>query len=523
MSGRRLKLRKIRDVLRYKYEYGLSHTKIAGALGVGKGSVHNIIERFSKSGHTWPLPENLSDSDLESWLYPETADKHHQNATLDMDYLEKELRRPHVTLQLLYEEYRAEHPDGLSRSVFYERFSKYRLKKPDMKVIHKGGDLLFVDFSGDGLEYIDRETGEIHSVELFVCSWGASSYSYAECLETQRIEDFIPCHPMCFEYFGAVPHGLVPDNLKSGVKKACRYDPVLNPLYRKMAEHYGTAIIPTRVRKPKDKAVVESNVLHIQRFILGRLRNREFFSLSEINEAVWENLKEFNIRPMKDYGGMSRKERFLEIDLPYAKPLPAKRFMITDIKFNLRVAPNYHIRYKDHYYSVPWEYVRKRVDVYQVGNIIEIYHDNCHVCRHRFGTRRYHYTTVTEHMPKEHRFVRGWSKGWFIFEAGKTGPGTAEAVKTIMEQKEHIQQGFNASLGVLRFAKLYSPKRLENACLRALHFKNVSYHSIKTILEQKLDEEPLIKTGKTAQRTLFHDNIRGAEYYKYQERINYNA
>jgi transposase len=520
VSRRRLPLKKIREILQYKYSHYLSNEKIAKALGIGKGSVHNVIERFNRCGLTWPLPSEMSDSTLDDALYPQEATS--QKPLPNMAYLEKEIRLPNVTLQLLYEEYRKEHPDGLGRTAFYEYFSRFRSSKPDMKVIYKGGDILFIDFSGDGLEYIRKETGEIVDVELFVCSWGASSHSYAEGVESQCKEDFVHCHVHAFEYFKAVPNGLVPDNLKSAVTKNNRYDPTLNPLYRKMAEHYNTAIIPARPAKPQDKAVVESNVLHIQRYILARLRNRHFYSLREVNEAIWELLEEFNSRGMKDYGYQSRKQRFAELDQPYAKELPAKRFMVTDLQENVRVAPNYHIRYKDHYYSVPWEFVRKRVDVYQVGNIIEIYHDHTHMCRHLFSTRKYHYTTTTEHMPAEHRFVKGWSKSYFIFEAGKVGPATAEAVKVIMEKKDHVQQGFNAALGVLRFAKVYSPKRLEDASNRALHFKCCSYPAIKSILEQKLDKQTLGTSDNMEQCSLFHDNIRGADYYQTSPERNYH-
>lgn len=273
MSRGRLSVRRTREVLRYKFENEMSLERISKALGIGKGSVYNTISRFEESGLNWPLPPDYPDSRLESVLYPSAADR---GPLPDVAYLEKELRRPHVTLQLLYEEYREGHLDGLGRTAFYEHFARYRQRKPDMKVIHKGGDKLFIDFSGDGLEYVNRNTGEIVPVEFFVCSWGASSYSYGEALETQRGDDFVPCHGHAFEYFGGVPHALVPDNLKSGVTKACRYDPELNPLYGEMARHYGTVVLPARVRKPKDKAVVESNVLHTQRFILARLRNRTF-------------------------------------------------------------------------------------------------------------------------------------------------------------------------------------------------------------------------------------------------------
>lgn len=515
MSRGRISMRRIREVLCYKMEYKLSNNRIAGALGISKGAVHSILTRFKSSGLSWPLPDELSDTSLEASLYCTENPRPGLPPLPEIDYLENELRHPHVTLQLLFEEYKEAHPDGIGRTRFYEYFSKYRSQKPDMKIIHKGGDLLFIDYSGDGLEYVDRTTGEIVPTELFVCSWGASSYSYAESTLSQKTEDFVQSHDRAFQYFKAVPHALVPDNLKSGVKKACRYDPELNPLYSSLAKHYHTAIIPARVAAPKDKAVVESNVGHIQRFILARLRNRCFYSLQEINEAIQEILEFYNNRPMKDYGNQSRKERFEKLDRPYSKAIPKEHFKITKIKTGVRVAPNYHICYDGYFYSVPYNLVRQRVDVYQSGTILEIYHDNRHICRHLVNRNRYkRYTTKTEHMPPEHQFVRGWSKKYFIFEAGKIGPATAEAIKIIMTRQEHVQQGFNAALGVLRFAKAYSEKRLENACKRAVHFKNASYRSIKSILEQNLDSQALEYAEENNNTpAVMHKNIRGSNYY----------
>lgn len=505
-------MKRIREILRYKFDHSLSNERISRALSISKGNIHNILHRFKESDLSWPLPEGIRDTELEFSLYKEPPKT--KDGLPDITYLEKELRRPHVTLQRLYEEYKDACPTGMGRTQFYEYFSKHRPPKVDMKMIHKSGDLIFTDYSGDGLEYTDRTTGEIVPVELFVCAWGASNYSYADATLSQKTEDWVQSHDRAFQYFGAVSHGLVPDNLKSGVKKVSRYDPEINPLYARLAEHYKTAVIPARVAKPKDKAIVENAVLHIQRFILARLRNRRFYSLYEVNSAISEELELFNSRPMKDYGNQSRKQRFKELDLPYAKPLPKERFKITEIKNGVRVAPNYHLRYKDCYYSVPFNYVRCRVDVFQTGRILEIYRDNQHVCRHLMSIKKYSYTTKKEHMPPEHRFVRGWSKSYFIFEAGKIGAATAEAVKQIMEFKEHAQQGYNTAMGILRFAKVYSKERVENACKRALYFKSISYRSIKSILEQELDKEPLEENcSVNTMNSVLHSNIRGARYY----------
>lgn len=516
MSRGRTGVRKIRDVLRYRYQHSLSNERIAGALGISKGTVHNILERFVSSGLRWPLPQDLSDSGLEVALYgqrrPEQGDAGAAPKP-DVPHLEEELSKPHVTLQLLYEEYRGAHPEGLGRSAFYEYFERHRSRKPDMKMVHKGGDLLFVDYSGDGLEYVQRETGVLVPVTLFVCAWGASSFCYAEATETQRVLEFVSSQVRAFDYFGCVCHGLVPDNLKSAVQNASRYDPTFNPLYRQMAEHYGTVILPARVVRPKDKAVVESAVLQVQRFILARLRNRTFFNLDEINQAIAELLEQLNDRPMKDHGGQTRRQRFERDDKPYAQPLPSGRFAVTHLAPGLLVARNYHIRYQDHYYSVPHHLVGRRVDVYQVGMVLEIYHDNQHVCRHPVQTRKYGYTTHPQHMPPEHAFVRGWSKEYFIGEGAKVGAATAEALKQTMQRQQHVQQGFNAAMGILRLAKAYGSQRVEKACERALHFGTPAYRSIKSILDQNLEQQPLSDPSGPASQPVAHDNIRGSTYY----------
>jgi len=317
------------------------------------------------------------------------------------------------------------------------------------------------------------------------------------------------------EYFGCVSSALVPDNLKSGVIKPCWYEPELNPLYRKMAEHYGTVILPARVRRPQDKAVVESNVLHLQRYILGRLRNRTFFSLVEVNHALHELLEDFNNRPMKEYGGQSRSERFEQLDKPYAKPLAVERYSISKIKLNLRVGPNYHIEFERHHYSVPFQLVKEKVDVHQSGNILELYHKGEHVCRHRKQPPNYGYTTTDSHMPPNHRFIKGINPSWLVFKGGEVGPNTAEVIKTVLKRRQHPEQGYKSSLGILRLADKFSRDRLELSSRRALHFNSISYKSIKAILESSLDGQPLNNdsTSENQFQPARHDNIRGEQYY----------
>ena len=515
MCRGRTSMRKIRQVLDYRLSKNISAEQTALALDLSKGSVINYLERFEKSKLPWPLPDTLTDTALEEALFPPLPCPHELPAEPlpDIAYIEKELARPHVTLQRLWEEYAEQHPDGLKRTAFYEHFARHRPPKISMKMIHKGGDKVFSDYSGDGLEYIDRTTGEIVPVDLFVCAWGASSYTFIEGSETQKTPDFTMSHVRALSFFRVAPFAFVLDNTKSGVKKSDRYDPIANPVYGKMAEHYHVAFLPARVRKPKDKAVVESAVLQAQRFILARLRNRQFFSLAEVNAAIREELEIFNNRPMKEYGGQSRRQRFEEFDKPYAQPLPAEPFKISSVRIDVRVAPNYHIRFNDHFYSVPHHLVSQKVDIYQIGSIIEIYHDNVPLCRHQVGAPNFGYTTKNEHMPPNHSFVKGWSKEWFIAKGAEIGPAATDAVAKIMMSREHVQQGFNAALGVLRLAKVYSPQRLECACQRAIYFNSVTFRSIKSILEQHLDKQAFLPLKTTPEAPLVHENIRGAQYY----------
>jgi transposase len=508
-------MRKIRQVLEYRLSKNISAEQTSLALSLSKGSVINYLERFERSKLPWPLPETLTDTALEEALFPPLPPSHDAPAEPlpDIGYIEKEIVRPHMTLQRLWEEYAEQHPDGLKRTAFYDHVARHRPPEITMKVIHKGGDKVFSDYSGDGLEYIDRRTGEIIDVDLFVCAWGASSFTFAEGSESQKTRDFALSHVHGLEYFGVAPFAFVLDNTKSGVKKSDRYDPVANPVYGKMADHYHVAFLPARVLKPQDKAIVESAVLQAQRIILARLRNRQFFSLDEVNAAVREELEALNNRPMKEYGGQTRRQRFEELDKPYAQQLPAEPFKISLVKVDVLVGHNYHIRFEDHFYSVPHHLATQRVDVYQIGPIIEIYHDNVHVCRHQAGPPNFGYATTTEHMPPSHAFVKGWSKEWFIAKSTEIGPATAEAASQIMNGRGHVQQGFNAVMGVLRLAKVYSPQRLERACQRATYYKSTTLKAIKTILEQHLDNQTFLPLPTQSQPPVVHENIRGPQYY----------
>jgi len=515
-------MRKLREILRLHIESKLSNQQIADALRISKTTVFNTLSRFKESEITWPISEDMPDTELEARIYRKESSKDKEGILPDIEYIHEELSRPHMTLELLWNEYAQNNPEGLSRSSFYRHYRKYRKGlSVSMKVIHKGGDKVFVDYSGDGLRYYNRETGKWVETEFFVSSWGASSHSYAECSESQGSQDWVKSHIRAVQYFGCVPNAFVPDNLKSGVTKASFYEPEINALYEKFAQHYGSVILPARVRKPRDKPVVESNILHLQRFIFGRLRNRTFFSLAELNQAVWEALELYNDRPMQQYK-KSRRERFELLDKPYAKPLPSEAFQFTQVKYDVRVAPNYHIEFDKHYYSVPHEIARQCIDVYQINNILEIYHDGEHICRHKKGAANYRYTTKDEHMPSNHKFVKGWSAPWFIAQANKTGPAMAELVTRVMQNRKHPEQGFRTAMGLLSLSKKYPKHRVEKAAERALYFGNLTCKAMKAILEQGLEGNAIAqkqhqnkKTVSAVSRTNLHENIRGQEYYNH--------
>lgn len=512
-------MRKIKEALRLHLECGLGKQKTAMALGISKASVVNYIHRFERSGLTWPLQPSITEKELEARLFLISGKEEGTEKPLpDFEHVIKKLGRPHLTRKLLWQEYKEAHPDGMGLSRFYELLNHHiTSSKLTMKIHHKGGDKLFVDYSGDGLSYVDRETGEVVGVELFVCSWGASSYSYAECTHTQGLEDWTASHVRAFRYFGCVPNATVPDNLKSGVKRPDWYDPDINPTYAKLAEHYNTTILPARVRKPKDKAVVESNVLHVQRYILGRLRNRTFFSLAEINEAVRDLLEGFNAQPMQVYK-VSRRERFLEMDKPYAKPLPAEAFKIKEIKIGVKVGPDYHVQYRKHFYSVPYTLLSKRVEIHLAGRIVQIYCDNERVASHQMGPSNYSYSTTRSHMPQSHRFVGGLNASQLIFLAGKIGTHTSTLVKRTLDNKKHPEVGYRQALGILGLKKQYPEERVEKACQRALHFDCIKRRDVLSILKKGMDKQalPHMKTEvePVLGGSLFHDNIRGEGYYK---------
>ncbi len=411
----------------------------------------------------------------------------------------------------MWDEYKAQYPDGYQYSYFADLYRDYA-KKLDlsMRQVHHAGEKLFIDYCGQTVPVIDAETGEVHDCQVFVAVLGASNYAYAEATFTQSLPDWSGSHVRAFEFIGGVPEILVPDNLLTGITKPCRYEPGINRTYQELAVHYGAVVMPARVRKPKDKAKVEAGVQIVQRWILAALRNREFFSLAELNAAIRELLQRLNDRPFKKLPG-SRRSRFLELDKPALKPLPAVPFTFAEWKIKKRPGIDYHVEVYDNYYSVPYQLRREYLDIRMTEATVEAFFRGKRVASHIRSYGKGKHSTLPEHMPKAHRDYAEWTPERVIRWAAETGTATAELVTAILAKHQHPQQGFRSCLGIISLAKQFGKERVEAACKRALLIGGASFKSVKSILETGLDKKPLPE--QTPSRAIAHCNIRGSEYY----------
>ena len=508
----RLSMRKIREVLRLHLACGLSARRIAQSTAIGRTTVGEYLQRFNASGLSWPLPETLSDTELEQRLFPPAPKvPTEQRPVPDWHQVHTELRRPGVTQFLLWQEYKQAHPAGFQYSWFCDQYRLWRgTIDRSMRQSHLAGEKLFVDCAGQTVEVTDRRTGEVRQAQIFVAVLGASNYTFAEATWSQQLADWIGSHVRAFDFFGGVSAVIVPDNLKSGVHKAHRYEPDLNPSYAEMARHYGTSVLPARVRKPKDKAKVEGGVLLVERWILAALRNRTFFSLRELNQAIRALLDRLNQRAFKKLPG-SRRDHFETIDKPALMPLPTTPYVFAEWK-KARVHIDYHVEVDGHYYSVPHTLVKRQLDVRYSTTTVECFHQGQRVASHVRSALKGRHTTVAEHMPKAHREYAQWTPQRLIAWAQKTGPATASLIETILRRRKHPQQGFRTCLGILRLSQSYGEERLEAACRRALLIGAYSYKSLDSILRNGLDRQTTDPQQELS-LDVEHDDIRGAHYY----------
>jgi transposase len=504
-------MRKIAKVLRLKWECQQSNRAIARSCSISHSTVAEYLDRAQKAGLSWPLPEDMGEDELFDLLFPKAPQSGSRVIPCpDWSWVHTELRKKSVTLRLLWVEYREAHPDGYGYSQFCALYRKWAgCLNPSMRFEHKGGEKVFVDYAGQTVPVVDPHTGEVHAAQIFIGVLGASNYTYAEAHESQELPNWISAHVRMFSFFGGAPEIIVPDNLKAGVKHPCRYEPDLNPTYQDLARHYGIAVIPTRVRKPKDKAKAEVGVQVVERWILARLRNRTFFNLTDLNEAIGELLDELNARSM-EHLERSRRELFEELDRPALKPLPEQPYEFAIWK-KARVNIDYHVEFEKHYYSVPYTLIHKEVYVRATQLAIEIYHNNKRVASHRRIKAPGRHTTVAEHMPPAHQKYLEWSPERLVNWAKKTGPHTAQLVHVLLQSRQHPQQAYRSCLGLLRLGDRYGQERLEAACRRALPAGIHSYKGVKNILDAKLDQVEIEEPSAVIPAS--HENVRGQEYY----------
>ena len=505
-------MRTIREIARLHLNKQLSLRAIAGACNLSVSTVQGYVKKIEALGLDYEAFTAIPDKALAERLKPVPKIRDLRPGP-DIQGLVEELKRSgtHITRQLLYEEYQQQHPDGYKKTRFYEMLNEWEMQdKATMRLTHTPGEKLFIDFSGDKPSWINPETGELMTPELYVAVLGGTSNTFACAVSSQKDEDFATATVKAFEYFGGCPQLLVIDNLKSGVSHACYYDPEINPTFADLARHYSVAVLPARVRKPRDKAKVETGVLQVQRRILAPLRNRRFFSLEELNAAIAQELEALNSRLMYQYC-KSRKELFMELEQHRLAPLPKERFTIGYWK-KAKVHIDYHISVDKSFYSVPFRLIGKQVDIKYTGHVVSVYHEGEVVAQHIRTLKLGQYVTDAAHMPHEHRFYREWSPERIRSWGSKIGPNTAALMDRIMLSKVHPEHGFRSCLGVIRLAKTYSPERLERAALKALELNLTNYKSIKSMMAKGLDTVTLFDQYASVDG-IAHQNIRGGDYY----------
>jgi transposase len=510
-------MRKIKDILRLRHEAGLPYRGIASALNIGYGTVVDYLNRAQQAGLGWPVPEGLHERDLGRLLFPTQAVTGQRRfAEPDFPEVCRELKRKGVTKLLLWQEYRQQHPDdGYSYAQFCHRYRVWLgCQQRSMRQVHRAGEKLFVDYCGPTMEVVNPDTGEYRQAQVFVAVLGASNYTFACASWSQKQADWLNAHVKAFEFFGGVPELVVPDNLKSAVRKTHRYEPDINPSYQQLASHYQCAIVPARPCKPRDKAKAEVAVQIVERWIMARLRHQTFFTLASLNQAIRLLLDDLNQRPFKKLPG-TRLSQFERLDKPVLRALPAQSYQYADIK-QARVHIDYHIEYDKHYYSVPHPLVKQAVEVHATDSAVAICHQGQRVASHPRSYRQGAHSTCQEHMPQAHQAMHGWSPERFLNWAGDIGTETREVVSCLLQEKRHSEQSYRRVLALLSNAKKYGRERLNQACGRALLIGSPTRSSVESILKQGLDRIALEPPRHAVQEELsldHHENVRGEEYY----------
>ena len=506
MAQERLSLRKIREVLRLKHEVGWSNRAIARACCISNSTVGEYLARAKQAKLEWPLPDELGEEELYQKLFPEgEKPKIAERPMPNWEEVHRELSRRGVTLMLLWQEYREKHPDGYGRSQFCEHYQRWnQAHTTSMRLPHKGGEVMEVDYAGMTLPITNPETGEVNQAAVFVATLPASSYTYVEVQPSQELQHWLAGHVRAFAFFGGVPKILRPDNLKTGVKKPNYYEPDLNPSYQELAEHYHVAVLPARVKKPKDKPHVENSVQNVERWVLAPLRNKTFFSVGEASRAIGPLLQALNQKEMQHLG-KSRRQLFEEVDQPVLLPLPEHPYEFARWK-NARVNIDYHVAFEGHYYSVPHTLVGQEVQIRATERMLAIFHHSQQVAIHPLSNVPGRFSTSADHMPSQHRFVLNTDSDFFLREAAKLGPQMAAYMTAVLRSRPYPQQAFRTCLGILDMARKYLPIQLEVACQHLLSAHLLTYKDLKSELEH-------LTKDVSVQPLPVHEHVRGDTYY----------
>jgi transposase len=507
-------MRKIKEILRLHFEQTLGQRQIARSVNTSQSTVHEYLARMKAAGLQWPLGEDWNEERLQQALFPpgQTLSKIPKRPQPDFVHIREQLERHRdLTLDLLWEEYREQHPDGYSYSRFCKLHRHWK-KRQDvvMRQDHCPGEKLFLDWAGATIP-IHHSDGTTRHAALFVAAMGASSYTYAEAVPDQQMANWLKVQIHALEYYGGCPQLLIPDNTKTGVTRACIYEPDLNPTYQEFASHYRVAVMPTRPRKPRDKAKVESAVQVVQRWIVMRLRHQRFFSIADANDSIRELLTYLNNRPFRKRRDESRASLFAKLDRPALQPLPAERYDLSHWS-QARVNIDYHVAFDGNWYSVPYTLTGEAVEVRSTPATVEIFHRGERVASHLRSRERNKAVVQHDHRPRSHQAHLEWPPSRMVQWAGQVGPHTAQLVERMLNDKPHPEMGYRACLGIIRLAAKYSPARMENAAELAVLSGAVRYKSVKSILQNGLDSQrsapPPLRLSPE------HENLRGPEYFQ---------
>ncbi len=501
-----------REILRHALDLQLSGNATCTLVGVSRGIVQDCIKRARSANLSWEQVHAMSDDDLFAHLFPEKKAKQVESVEMDWERVFAELKRRGVTLRLLYEEQAESQGTKLSYSQYCRRFRKWAKEKDiSMRQEHTAGESLFIDFSGMTVPVTDPATGEVCPAQVFVATFGASNYTYFEALQSQRLQDWIEAHIRAFKFFGGVPKFLVPDNLKSAVIDAEKFDPILNRTYQRFAAHYKVGVKPARPARPKDKAKVEKGVQHTEYRALAKIRDRTFFTLPELNRELALLREETNKEPFQKLSG-SRASWFEDVDKPALRPLPDQEFEFEQWIVGYRVPRDYHVNVHGHYYSAPFLLAHKIVDIRYTKYAVEILHGNTRVASHARSWAEGAKTTVAEHLAPAHALYHGLTAEYFLEKAALIGPHTKTVVQVLLKAKPYPQLSYSECFGIIRSLNTaYGQEDLEMACAQAIRLNSIGYRVVKTILQagvRNMPQQLMLRLGNKQ-----HENLRGASDY----------